>query len=123
MTGRRILTASLIFALTLGGTGCSNPSQPETSEPPTEIVRVQGVTVTPQVVQLLAIGETKQLAARISPLDATDQALAWESSDPAVATVDGSGLVTAIGVGAGVFITAYTHDGRHQASANVSVLP
>jgi uncharacterized protein YjdB len=81
------------------------------------------VTVTPQVVQLLAIGETKQLAARISPVNATDQTLAWESTDPTVATVDGSGLVTAIGLGAGVFITAYTHDGRHQASTNVSVLP
>jgi uncharacterized protein YjdB len=119
MTGRRILTASLIFVLTRGGTGCSNPTQPDASA----IVPVQGVTVTPQVIQLLAIGETKQLVARIAPVDATDQALAWESSDPAVATVDVSGLVTAIGVGAGVFITAYTHDGRHQASANVSVLP
>jgi uncharacterized protein YjdB len=119
MTGRCVLTASLIFAATLAGTGCSNPTQPETSA----IVRVQGVTVTPQVIQLLAIGETKQLAARIAPLNATDQALAWESSDPSVATVDGSGLVTAIGAGAGVFITVFTHDGGRQASANVSVLP
>jgi len=118
MTGRGILTSSLILGLTVGGTGCSNPTQPETSA----IVPVQGVTVTPQVIQLLAIGETKQLVARIAPVDATDQALAWESSDPAVATVDGSGLVTAIGVAAGVFITAYTHDGRHQASTNESVL-
>jgi len=37
--------------------------------------------------------------------------------------VDGSGLVTAIGAGAGVFITVFTHDGARQASANVSVLP
>jgi len=119
MTGRSILTASLILGLTVGGTGCSNPTQPETSA----IVPVQGVTVTPQVIQLLAIGETKQLAARISPLNATDQVITWESSNPAVATVDGSGLVTAIGVGAGVFITVFTHDGGRQASANVSVLP
>ena len=119
MTGHRILNATLILTLTLGGIGCSNQTQPETSS----IVRVQGVTVTPQVIQLLAIGETKQLAARIAPLNATDQALAWESSDPSVATVDGSGLVTAIGAGAGVFITVFTHDGARQASANVSVLP
>jgi uncharacterized protein YjdB len=119
MTGRRIVIASLIFAATLAGTGCGNPTQPETSA----IVPVQGVTVTPQVVQLLVIGETKQLTARIAPLNATDQAVTWESSNPAVATVDGSGLVTAIGVGAGVFITVFTHDGGRQASANVSVLP
>src|SRR4030095_8515253 len=101
MTGRRILTASLIFTLALAGPGASNPSQPETSA----IIRVQGVTVTPQVIQLLAIGETKQLAARIAPLNATDQALAWDSMDPSVATVGGSGLVPAIGGGACGFIT------------------
>ena len=124
MTGRGILTASLICALAYAGAGCNNPGQPETPEPSTTtIVPVQGVHVTPQVIQFLAIGETKQLTARIAPVDATDQVITWESSDSRVATVDGGGLVTAIGVGAGVFITAYTHDGRHQASTNVSVIP
>jgi uncharacterized protein YjdB len=123
MTGRRTLIFTLTCVLAFGGTGCGYPNEPERPEPSTSIIHVQGVTVTPQVIQFLAIGETKQLAVRISPLNATDQAVAWESSDSTVATVNSSGLVTAKGAGVGVFITALTHDGRHEASANVSVLP
>ena len=55
--------------------------------------------------------------------NATDQGIIWESTDSTVATVNALGLVTARGVGAGVFITAYTHDGHFQASVNVSVNP
>jgi uncharacterized protein YjdB len=123
MTGRDRLIFTLTCVAAIGGSGCSNPYQPEPPEPPTTVIHVQGVTVTPQVIQFLAIGETKQLAVRVAPLNATDQAISWESSDPAVATVDSTGLVTAKGVGVGVFVTAYTRDGRHEASANVSVLP
>ncbi len=88
MTGRRLLIGSLTCALALGGAGCNNPSQPEGALPSPTVVPVQGVVVTPQVIHFVAIGETKQVAARISPLDATDQAITWESSDPRVATVD-----------------------------------
>jgi uncharacterized protein YjdB len=122
MTGRHRLFVTLIGVLAFGS-GCSNPVYPERPEPSPSVVRVQGVTVTPQVIQFLAIGETRQLAARIAPLNATDQTIAWESSDSTVATVDSTGRVTARGAGVGVFITAFTRDGRHEASANVSVLP
>jgi uncharacterized protein YjdB len=118
-----ILIASLICALALGESACSDPSQPVNPDPSTTIVRVQGVKVTPQSIQFLAIGETQQLAATVSPADATDRSLVWESTDSAVATVDGVGRVTARGVGSGVFITAYTHDGGFQASVNVTVNP
>lgn len=123
MTGRDRLILTLTCVIAIGGSGCSNPYQPEPPEPPASVIHVQGVTVTPQVIQFLAIGETKQLAVRVAPLNATDQAISWESSNPAVATVDSTGLVTAKGAGVGVFVTAYTRDGRHEASANVSVLP
>lgn len=122
MTGRDRLIFTLTCVLAFGS-GCGNPNQPEKPEPSTSIVHVQGVTLTPQVIQFLALGETKQLAVRISPLNATDQTVEWESSDSTVATVDRTGLVTAKGAGVGVFVTAFTRDGRHEASANVSVLP
>lgn len=75
------------------------------------------------MIHFRVIGETRQLSARVSPSNATDQAVAWESTDTTVATVDTYGRVTAKGAGSAVFITAYTHDGHHEASANVSVNP
>ena len=120
MMGNRLL----IVALTLGVNACSystdvsiNPEQPPATVP------VEGVKVTPQVMQFFTIGESRQVSATIAPLDATDKALTWESTDTTVATVDAHGLVTAKATGVGVFVTAYTHDGHHQASVNVSVNP
>lgn len=109
--------------LILSAYSCDNPGEPSEPDPPAGIVSVQAVRVTPQTVQFLAIGETRQLLATVFPTNATDQAIAWESSDSTVVTVNPSGLVTAKSPGAGVFVTAYTHDGGHQASVNVGVTP
>lgn len=106
--------------LVLSSNACSNPGQPVD---PYRTVSAQAVKVTPQVIVLSAIGETKQVVATVTPANATDKAIIWESADPTVASVDANGLVTANHVGAGVFITAFTHDGHHQASVNVSVNP
>lgn len=92
-------------------------------DPTATVVPVEGVKVTPQSVVMTFIGETRQLTAAVGPDKATDKAVTWESTDNSVATVDANGLVTARGVGAGVFITAVTHDGHFQSSANVSVNP
>lgn len=110
--------ATLLLLLATAACGDSGPM----ADPSGTNVPVQGVKVTPQVVQLLAIGETRQIVATIAPANATDQAITWESSDPDVASVDPAGLVTAKAAGAGVFITAYTHDGHHEASVNVTVI-
>ncbi len=110
--------ATLLLLLAPAACGDSGPM----ADPSGTNVPVQGVKVTPQVVQLLAIGETRQIVATIAPANATDQAITWESSDPSVASVDPAGLVTANAAGAGVFITAYTHDGHHEASVNVTVI-
>ena len=56
--------------------------------------------------EMLTPGQTLQLAAQFIPSNTTDQAiLSWTSSDPAVATVDQNGLVTALDMGS-AFITA-----------------
>ena len=114
-----VLTATVAL-MTLSLSGCGNPSEPGAAG---TVVPVQGVKVTPQVVQLWAIGETKQLVAAVTPANATDMAIIWESSDSTVASVPPGGLVAAKAAGTGVFVTAYTHDGHHQASVNVSVTP
>jgi uncharacterized protein YjdB len=71
----------------------------------------------------VAVGQTVQLTA--TPRDASGNALsgrvlAWSSSNPAVATVNGSGLVTGVAVGSAT-ITA-TSEGQ-SGSSTVSVTP
>lgn len=53
----------------------------------------------------LGLGESKQLDAVLTPADSSKQYLVYESSDPAVVSVNVGGVVTAMGVGAAV-ITA-----------------
>ena len=116
---RTVLKTTLAL-LAIGAGGCDYSNGVTYPNSP---VAVEGVIVTPQSVQLAAVGATRQITATIAPLNATDKAVTWESSNAAVATVDGNGLVTARAVGDGVFITVFTHDGHHQASVNVSVNP
>ncbi len=83
--------------------------------------RPASVDLSPSVDTLVAIGDTVQLAAR--PLDANGHAVVgagveWSSADQAVATVDSSGLVTAVGNGnADITATA----GETAAAASVTV--
>ena len=58
----------------------------------------------------LAVGATTSLTAAVAPANA-DQRVTWTSSAPAVASVDGSGKVTAVSAGTST-ITAETTDGR-----------
>ena len=81
---------------------------------PIESVEVDGeVTLKP--------GEEKTLTAVIHPADTTDDtALVWESSDPAVVTVDAAGKVTAVKPGQAE-ITVTTVNGK-SATVTVKVL-
>ena len=48
---------------------------------------------------ILTVGSRYTIGATVLPADTTNPALTWQSSDPAVATVDETGTVTAAGVG------------------------
>ena len=111
----------MVATAVLGLVACDYSTQP--GEYPTNTVAVQGVVVAPQSIVFVTIGETRQVTATIAPTNATDKAIVWESTNPAIASVDANGLVTARAVGVGVFVTAVTHDGHKQASVNVSVQP
>ena len=80
------------------------------------------VTVTPAAASIAALGDTLRLTAEA--LDANGNAVAgsefsWESSDDAVATVDASGLVTAVGSGSAT-ITATSGSASGSAIVNVA---
>lgn len=92
----------------------------------------KGITVTVPVVSVTgvslsnstftrAIDETIQLTATVSPPGATNSAVTWSSSSESVATVDSTGLVTALSAGS-VTITATTSDGSFTASATGTIV-
>ncbi len=82
---------------------------------------VTGVTIA-EGDQELKEGEIIQLTAVVEPEDASNKTVTWSSSDEAVATVNGNGLVTAVAEGT-ADITVTTEDGGYTDSVIVSVIP
>ncbi|WP_027294464.1 chitobiase/beta-hexosaminidase C-terminal domain-containing protein [Robinsoniella sp. KNHs210] len=68
----------------------------------------------------LQAGDRKKLHAQILPYDATDKGIRWESSNPQVAEVSNSAIVTGKTEG-NALITGTTVDGNIQAVCNVHV--
>ena len=81
---------------------------------------VQGISLNHDAKTFTKAGETLQLTATIYPDSATNKTVTWKSSDKTVATVDESGLVTAVGNGT-ANITATTEDGNFKATCQVTV--
>jgi len=67
------------------------------------------------------IGSTEQLSATVTPNNATNKNVTWGSSNTAVATVNGSGLVTGVSEGMAT-ITVTTQDGEMEATCLVTVI-
>lgn len=78
-----------------------------------------GITISPSSA-VLKIGESLTLTATVTPPDAADIDVAWESSDETVATVDADGLVSAKSAGTAV-ITASSLDGGLTSTATITV--
>lgn len=82
---------------------------------------VSSVSLDPTTATLSLAGTTtQQLTPTIAPATASNQAVTYASSDPAIATVDGSGLVTAVSVGSAT-ITVTTTDGSKTATCAITV--
>lgn len=72
-------------------------------------VKVTGITLN-QTSLSLESGSTQQLAATVSPSNAANKSVLWSSSNPSVATISSTGLVTCIGAGTAT-ITCSAADG------------
>ena len=83
-----------------------------------QAVKVTGITVNPTSLSLVE-GETGSLTATVSPSDADDKTVIWDSSDKSVASVE-NGKVTALKAGS-ANITVKSVDGGFTASCSVSV--
>ncbi|MGN1373158.1 MAG: InlB B-repeat-containing protein [Candidatus Coproplasma sp.] len=82
-------------------------------------VDVTGVTLDYSTATL-QVGGTQTLTAIITPSNATNTAVTWESSNTSVATVDENGVVTAVAAGT-ANITVTTEDGGKTATCTVTV--
>lgn len=122
------ITGSPTLALT-NGAAESNISWPGGIKP--ENVTVTGGQTEPETVPVtsvaldkttatIKVGETVTLKATITPAEATNKNVNWSSSNPAVATVDGNGVVTGKAAGTAT-ITVTTVDGNHTATCVVTV--
>ncbi|MDB4436237.1 Ig-like domain-containing protein, partial [Akkermansiaceae bacterium] len=80
---------------------------------------VTSVTISPSTATILE-GGSVQLTAAVVPEDATDQSVAYSSSDPAVATVDSDGKVTGVSAGSAT-LTVTTNDGSYTDTCIISV--
>jgi uncharacterized protein YjdB len=85
----------------------------------TSNVAVTSVSLSPTSVTL-AVGETQQLTPTILPSNASNKSVSYASNNTAVATVNGSGLLTAVSNGTAT-ITVTTADGNKTSTAAITV--
>ena len=83
------------------------------------VTAVTGVSVNPTSVSLEP-GKSASVVAQVTPDNATNKSVSWSSSNPAAATVDGNGKITAVAVGEAI-ITATTADGGKTSTCKVTV--
>jgi Bacterial surface proteins containing Ig-like domains len=101
------------------GNGMEKPEAPNIYLAAAPVTSVNGVTLNKYNLNL-KVGGTETLTATINPADADNKQVTWSSSNPTVATVNDSGLVTAAGSGS-ANITVTTEDGHRIATAVVTV--
>ena len=112
----RILALSVLTScISACGGGATDPPAPA------DRPRAAEVTITPAAAQLTALGETTRFSARVR--DQNGQVMAgatvsWSSGNTSVATVDGSGLATAVGNGTAPIMAT---SGPASGSATVTV--
>ncbi len=118
-------TATLTVADTYTITATTRDNAGNTSTETKTVIReiaIKDITLEPTSVALnLTTKKTAQLTATIEPSSAGNQVLKWESSNPGVATVTQTGLVTAITNGT-TSITVKSQDGSNiEKTCNVIV--
>ena len=84
-------------------------------------VKVTGITVDPSTLEIKE-GTTSQLKVVITPADATSKDITWKSTNTEAATVDGSGLVTALKEGKTRIVATVTGS-EIEAFCEVTVTP
>jgi uncharacterized protein YjdB len=83
------------------------------------IIPVTSVNIDPTTLSLNA-GATQAMGAIVMPANATNKNVTWSSSNPAVATINNNGTITALAQGVST-ITVTTADGAKTATSSLTV--
>lgn len=81
-------------------------------------IATESIMISPSTAEIV-LGETSKLNVAIFPLDADDQTVKWESSDPSVAEVDKSGNVTAKAIGDATITATAVNGSSFQSTVHV----
>ena len=120
MKNKLLKTLLLGLSCSLFLVGCSHIDvEEETETEETTTIAVSGVSLNVNELEI-DVYETATLVATISPSNASNQSLSWSSSDNSIATIDNSGLLTALSAGTTV-ISVTTVDGGYSDTCNVTV--
>jgi uncharacterized protein YjdB len=114
VTGRAQGTTS-ITVTTVSGSHTASCSVTVTAS----TVPVTGVALNRSTAEVTA-GSSLQLTAAVAPANATNKTVTWTSSNPAVASVNAAGLVTALIANGTAVIIATTVDGGFAATCTVT---
>ncbi len=109
----------VIMALSLF-VACDKDPVDDNTPPAVDPTVVTGVGINPKAEAILVEGGHVQLNAIVLPVTATNKNVTWTSSNPAVASVDASGCVTAVGNGVATIIVT-TEEGRFTATSTITV--
>lgn len=118
-------TVSGIASATISGSGPYTIQLPQngngtlTLNATCTAIAVTGVSLNKSSTTIVE-GSTETLTATITPSNALDKAVTWSSNATGVATVNSSGVVTAVSAG-NATITVTTHDGSYTATCTVTV--
>jgi uncharacterized repeat protein (TIGR02543 family) len=86
-----------------------------------DAIPVSGVTLNKTSTSIF-VGSTETLTYTVSPSNATNQNVTWESSASGVATVSNAGLVTAVGIGTATITVTSVADTSKTATCTVTVV-
>jgi uncharacterized protein YjdB len=110
--GTATITATSVFDTSVSGSATVTVSVADA---------IGGIEVSPATATVDE-GDTEQLTATLTGVvGSPDEGVSWSSSDDSVATVDGDGLVTAVGVGTATITASSDFDGGLTDSAEITV--
>ena len=117
-----LICLALIPLTTCGKDSPTRPQAPEPTPPPPPAPVATRIEISPSSASLTSIGQTVQLTAGVfdqNNAQMSSAVVAWTSSDDAVATVSGQGLVTAVKNGTA---TITGRSGSASATSTVTVM-
>ena len=102
MKRRLIILTVLCFLVAIPFAACGDKTDASDSSASNVTEQTQHTVTLDKETVTLTVGETTTLTATVKPISASGKQRMWRSSNGAVATVDGTGFVTAKTVGTAV---------------------